>query len=158
MAQGVRIAPARAADIAAARALFLDYAASLSVDLAYQDFPAEVAGLPGAYAPPRGALLLARDAAGGAVGCVALRPMAQAGLAEIKRLYVTPAGRGAGLGGALTQAVIAEARRLGYAAVRLDTLPDMATAIALYRSLGFQTVAPYYPTPVAGTLFFGLAL
>src|SRR5215831_9270511 len=94
----VRIARAGAADLAAVRTLFRDYAASLSVDLAYQDFAAEVAGLPGAYAPPRGALVLAREGAGAAVGCVALRPMDEPGAAEIKRLYVTPQGRGAGLG------------------------------------------------------------
>jgi len=158
MAGGFRIAAAGPDDLAAVRALFHDYAASLSVDLGYQGFPAELAELPGAYAPPAGALLLARDAAGAAVGCVALRPMTGEAAAEIKRLYVAPAGRGAGLGRLLAQAILEEARRLGYRAARLDTLPDMAAAIALYRSLGFAPIAPYYTTPVAGTLFLGRAL
>jgi ribosomal protein S18 acetylase RimI-like enzyme len=158
MPGAVRIAAAGADDLDDVRSLFRAYAASLSVDLAYQGFDAELAGLPGDYAAPRGALLLAHDPEGGAVGCVALRPMAETGCAEIKRLYVAPAGRGAGLGRALARAVIGEARRLGYRRVRLDTLPDMAEAIALYRSLGFAEVAPYYATPVAGTLFLGLDL
>jgi ribosomal protein S18 acetylase RimI-like enzyme len=153
-----RIAAAGADGLDGVRALFRAYAASLSVDLAYQGFEAELAGLPGDYAPPRGALLVARGPEGGAIGCVALRPMAEACSAEIKRLYVAPDGRGAGLGRALAQAVLGEARRLGYRRVRLDTLPDMAAAIALYRSLGFAEVAPYYATPVAGTLFLGLDL
>ena len=156
MDRAIGIAPADGADdVAAARALFQAYAASLPVDLAYQGFDEELASLPGAYAPPGGALLLARDTCGAPCACVALRPMTEPGAAEIKRLYFAPAGRGRGLGRALTQAVMAEARRLGYRAVRLDTLPDMAAAIALYRSQGFAPVAPYYATPVAGTLFLG---
>jgi ribosomal protein S18 acetylase RimI-like enzyme len=154
----VRIAQAGAADLDDVRTLFRAYAGSLSVDLAYQNFAAELAGLPGDYAPPRGALLLARDRAGQALGCVALRPMAEPACAEIKRLYVAPAGRGGGLGRALAVAVIDEARRLGYRQARLDTLPDMTAAIGLYRSLGFAAIAPYYATPVAGTLFLGLEL
>jgi ribosomal protein S18 acetylase RimI-like enzyme len=155
----VRIAPALSrADLAAAARLFEAYAASLSVDLAYQDFAAELTGLPGAYASPAGALLIAREAGGRAVGCVALRPMAEAGCAEMKRLYVAPSGRGASLGRRLVEAALGEAARLGYGEVRLDTLPDMAVAIALYRKLGFREITPYYATPVAGTLFFGLTL
>lgn len=154
------IAPARTADdVAAVVALFRAYAASLEVDLAYQGFEAELAALPGRYAPPRGALLLARRG-GMPVGCVALRPLGDGvgngeieGLCEMKRLYVSPEGRGAGLGRRLIEAVLAEARRLGHREVRLDTLPSMDGAIALYRALGFEPIPPYYDTPVPGTLF-----
>lgn len=159
MAPALVIDAARSADdFAAAAGLLRDYAASLGVDLAYQDFEAEVAGLPGAYAPPGGEMLLARNAAGRAVGCVALRPMTAAGCAEMKRLYVATPGRGAGLGRALAEAILTSAARMGYREVRLDTLPDMAEAIALYESLGFARTAPYYDTPVAGTLFLARRL
>jgi ribosomal protein S18 acetylase RimI-like enzyme len=158
MPPGVRIAPAQAADLADVAALFADYAASLSVDLAYQGFAAELASLPGAYAPPAGALLVARDLAAAPLGCVALRAMAEPGSAEIKRLYVAPAGRGQGVGRALAEAVMAEARRLGYREARLDTLPEMGAALALYRRLGFADVAPYYATPIDGTRFLGRPL
>ncbi|WP_298960430.1 GNAT family N-acetyltransferase [uncultured Methylobacterium sp.] len=153
------LAPARTpTDLADAATLFRAYAASLSVDLGYQGFEAEVAGLPGAYAPPGGALLLARDAAGTALGCVALRPLAPPDVCEMKRLYLAPAARGRGLGRRLVAAVLAEARRLGYREMRLDTLPDMAGAIALYARAGFRPTAPYYPTPVSGTLFLARTL
>lgn len=149
-----RIEPVRGADdLAAAVTLFRAYAASLDVDLAYQDFEAEVAGLPGRYAPPAGALLLARSAQGAAVGCAALRPIDPADACEMKRLYVRPEGRGTGLGAALIKALLGEARRIGYREMRLDTLPSMGEAIALYRRLGFEPMPPYYATPVAGTLF-----
>jgi ribosomal protein S18 acetylase RimI-like enzyme len=147
-----------AADIDAVRVLFHAYAASLDVDLAYQDFAAELAGLPGRYVPPTGALLIARDAAGMPLGCVALRALDMPGLCEMKRLYVAPAGRGIGLGRRLVEAVVAEARRQGHAEMRLDTLADMAAAQALYRAAGFVEAAPHYPTPVAGTLFLRLTL
>ncbi len=153
-----RIAPAGPEDLGAVRSLFAAYAASLPVDLAYQGFAAELAGLPGAYAPPAGALLLARGADRTPLGCVALRPMAEAGLAEMKRLFVAPAGRGRGLGRALAEAALAAAEARGYREMRLDSLPTMATAIALYRMLGFREIAPYYPTPVAGTVFLARAL
>jgi ribosomal protein S18 acetylase RimI-like enzyme len=133
------------------------YAASLSVDLAYQEFTAELDGLPGRYAPPAGALLLARDAQGQPAGCVALRPLGP-GIAEMKRLYVVPAARGTGLGRALALAVLERARAGGHREVRLDTLPEMAGAQALYASLGFAEIEPYYPTPVAGTRFMALRL
>jgi len=148
----------RPVDVAAVAALFRAYAASLDVDLAYQGFEAELAALPGKYAAPHGALLLARDAAGVPVGCVALRLLAEPHTCEMKRLYVPPAARGTGLGRALVDAVIAEARRLGYRALCLDTLPSMAKAVAIYRGLGFVEIAPYYDTPVAGTIFLRLAL
>ena len=153
-----RIAAAGPGDIEAVRALFEAYAASLPVDLAYQGFAAELAGLPDAYAPPAGALLLARDGDGTPLGCVALRPLADPGLCEMKRLFVAPAGRGRGLGRALAAAVIAAARDRGYREMRLDSLPSMTTAVALYRSLGFRAIPPYYNTPVAGTVFLALAL
>jgi ribosomal protein S18 acetylase RimI-like enzyme len=153
------IMPARSPeDIAAVARLFQAYAASLSVDLAYQDFAAELAGLPGSYAPPSGRLLLARDAAGQALGCVALRPLDPPSVCEMKRLYVAPAGRGMGLGRALVVAVLAAGRACGYREMRLDTLPDMSAAIALYREMGFAPVPAYYATPVAGTLFLGRLL
>lgn len=149
-----RIEAVRApADLAATIGLMRAYAASLDVDLAYQDFEGEVAALPGAYAPPGGELLLARDAAGRAVGCVALRGLPAPGVCEMKRLYVAPEGRGSGLGRALVEAVVAAARGCGYAAIRLDTLPSMEAAQALYRACGFAVVPAYYESPVAGTLF-----
>ena len=140
-------------DLRAAAALFEAYAASLDVDLSYQGFAAELAGLPGQYAPPSGALLLARDRAGAAAGCVALRPMAEAGCCEMKRLYVATSARGLGLGRALAETVISEAARLGYSEMRLDTLSSMASAIALYEALGFTEIAPYYDTAPPGTIF-----
>ncbi len=145
------------ADLATIRALFEAYAASLDIDLGYQGFADELRSLPGAYAPPGGALRLARDAGGSPVGCVALRA-SSAGRAEIKRLYVTPAGRGGGLGRALAEATIADARRLSYRRIVLDTLPSMTGAQALYRSLGFAEIEPYYDTPISGTIFMGLTL
>ena len=147
-----------AADIGATRQLFDAYASSLAVDLSYQGFAAERAGLPGAYAAPTGALLLARDTAGEPVGCVALRPMAPEGCCEMKRLYVSPRGRGLGLGRALVEAIVAEAVRLGYREMRLDSLPTMTAAIALYGRAGFVPIPAYYDTPVAGTVFMGRVL
>jgi ribosomal protein S18 acetylase RimI-like enzyme len=145
-------------DLSAVAGLFQGYAASLPVDLAYQDFAAELAGLPGKYAPPRGALLLARDAAGGPLGCVALRPLAEEGVCEMKRLFLEPSARGMGLGRALAQAVVAAGRERGYRELRLDTLPSMTSAISLYEGLGFERIEPYYaPTP-PGTVFMALAL
>lgn len=138
--------------------LFRAYAASLPVDLGYQGFEAELAGLPGKYAPPAGALLIARTPSGEAIGCVAMRPMQGDGLCEMKRLYVTPAARGLGLGGALVRAIVERARTAGYKAMRLDTLPTMQTALAMYARAGFTTIDAYYPTPVEGTIFLELRL
>jgi len=137
--------------------LFQLYAASLPVDLAYQDFAAECAGLPGKYAPPQGELLLARNTAGEPLGCAGLRPL-HAHICEMKRLYLLPSARGLGLGKRLGQAIIREARRIGYREMRLDTLPGMTSAIALYENLGFRRIAPYYaPTP-DGTVFMALGI
>lgn len=145
-------------DLADAIRLFRAYAASLPIDLGYQGFEAEMAAMPGKYAPPEGDLLLARDAAGAALGCVGLRRFGTAGDCEMKRLYVAPEGRGLGLGKALAQAVIGHARQRGYHAVLLDTLATMSAAQALYRSLGFKTVPAYYDTPIEGTIFMRLDL
>jgi ribosomal protein S18 acetylase RimI-like enzyme len=147
-----------AADLSAAASLFRAYAASLPIDLAYQDFEAELAALPGKYAPPSGALLLARWADGEAIGCVALRAIEPEGCCEMKRLYVSPEGRGLGLGRALVTAILAEAVQLGYREIRLDTLPTMTGALALYRKAGFEPAAPYYDTPIAGTVFLAKRL
>ena len=147
----MRIEPAGEADLPEVRALFLEYAGSLGIDLGYQGFDDELAGLPGDYAPPRGRLLLARDGAR-ALGCAALRPLGP-DVCEAKRLYVRPEARGTGLGRCLTDALFAEARAIGYARLRLDTLPSMKQAIALYLSLGFRPIAPYRYSPVEGTLF-----
>ena len=152
------IAPAASPDdLIAAGRLFRDYAVFLKVDLCFQDFEAELAALPGKYEPPRGALLLAFDAQRHPVGCVALRPL-DADCCEMKRLYVAAAARGAGLGKALMNAVIAEARRIGYRAIRLDTLPQLTTALRMYEAAGFARIAPYYATPVAPTVFLELPL
>ena len=146
------------ADLAAAASLFRAYAASLPIDLAYQGFEAELAALPGKYAPQHGALLLARGKDGASLGCVALRAIEPEGCCEMKRLYVSPEGRGLGLGKALVQAILSEAAKLGYREIRLDTLPTMTGALALYRKMGFEPVAAYYDTPIAGTVFLAKRL
>jgi ribosomal protein S18 acetylase RimI-like enzyme len=143
-------------DIETVRALFDEYARELAVDLSFQGFAAEREGLPGEYVPPRGRLLLA-ERGGAAAGCVALRPL-DARTAEMKRLYLRPAARGAGLGRRLARAVIAEARTAGYERLRLDTLPSMGAAIAMYRALGFREIPAYRHNPVPGALFLELTL
>ena len=145
-------------DVTAVASLFRAYAASLEVDLGYQDFDAELAALPGKYAPPAGALLLARSRGGEALGCVALRQMNEPGCCEMKRLYVQAAGRGMGVGRALVEAIVTHASMLGYREIRLDSLPSMTDAIGLYRKFGFEPMAPYYETPVAGTVFLRLRI
>jgi ribosomal protein S18 acetylase RimI-like enzyme len=130
------------------------YERGLGISLCFQDFESELAGLPGDYAPPDGALILARGGGGELVGVVALRALDRAGgICEMKRLYVAPAGRGQGLGRRLAGAVIGEARRLGYRAMRLDTLPSMREAQGLYERLRFRDIANYNGNPVAGTRF-----
>jgi ribosomal protein S18 acetylase RimI-like enzyme len=132
--------------------LFREYATGLDVDLTYQGFEEELESLPGAYAPPKGVLLLA-EIDGKPVGCVAVRAIHATKFCEMKRLYVRSAGRGTGAGRALAEAAVAEGRRMGYAAMRLDTLSTMKAAITLYRALGFKEIAAYYETPIAGTVF-----
>lgn len=144
--------PGSSADWDATRAIFQDYANSLIVDLGFQGFEAELNGLPGDYAQPRGALLLAW-VDGTLAGCCALRPLDSSdytNAAEMKRLYVRPAFRGLGLGRQLTEGILDAARQSGYSCVLLDTLDDMESARALYEDLGFQEIPPYYHNPHAG--------
>jgi len=145
-----------AEEIAAIRQLFVEYSDSLEIELDYQGFPAELAGLPGAYAPPRGCLLLATDGAV-STGCVALRPLGP-DACEMKRLFVRPAHQGTGVGRHLATRVIAEARAIGYAALLLDTLPTMHGALRLYEKLGFSRRSAYYQTPIEGSVFMELRL
>jgi GNAT superfamily N-acetyltransferase len=143
-------------DLQAIRELFREYADGLGVDLAFQGFEAELAALPGKYAPPAGRILLAWKGTQ-AVGCVALRPL-DAGTCEMKRLYVRPVARGEQLGRRLAESICQEAREAGYLQIRLDTLPTMASAQALYGLLGFVPIDPYVFNPISGTKFLALDL
>lgn len=145
------------AQVATAGRMFSDYAASLEIDLGFQDFAAELAELPGEYTPPFGALLLAMDG-GDALGCVALRPLEPPLIAELKRLYVAPTARGGRLGVRLTEAALATARSAGYARVRLDTLPSMQAALHLYERLGFRDIVAYRHNPIHGARYLELGL
>jgi len=140
--------------LADVRVLFREYADSLGVDLGYQGFDEELQGLPGDYLPPTGMLLLARRD-DDPVGCVAVRRFAD-GVAEMKRLFVRPSGRGLGIGRQLAEAAVRFAREAGYAAMRLDTLPQMQAAQVLYRRLGFREIDPYRHSAVPGTTFMEL--
>jgi putative acetyltransferase len=143
--------------VAQARELFQEYAQSLGVNLCFQNFEQELAGLPGHYAPPDGRLLLA-EYDGQLAGCVALHKWDD-GICEMKRLYLRPSFRGKGLGGAIAEKIIAEARSIGYQRMRLDTIePLMKDAVEMYRKLGFREIAPYRPNPIAGAMYMELQL
>jgi putative acetyltransferase len=145
------------AQIAQARQLFLEYAESLGFSLCFQGFDQELAGLPGHYAPPDGRLLVA-EYRGELAGCVALHKL-EAEICEMKRLYLRPQLRGRGVGRALTETLISEARVIGYRKMRLDTVePKMPNAVALYRRLGFVEIEPYRVNPIDGALYMELAL
>jgi putative acetyltransferase len=155
----ISIAPVRLPDdIDIVRRFFVEYIDSLGIDLSFQDVDAELADLPGKYAPPAGMILIARDSAEYPVGCVALRPLPEPGACEIKRLYVRPQARGQDLGRRLAEGIIAYARDANYARILLDTLASMHAAQKLYASLGFRPTAPYYDNPVPGTLYLALDL
>jgi putative acetyltransferase len=163
VARGFAFAQAESpTQIAQARELFLEYAQSLGFSLCFQNFDKELAGLPGDYAPPEGRLLLA-DYKGQLAGCVALHPLDahhfDASICEMKRLYLRPQFRGKGLGRALADRIIAEARHIGYSRLRLDTVePVMKDAVAMYRKLGFKEIPPYCPNPMSGVVYMELEL
>jgi putative acetyltransferase len=143
--------------VAQARELFLQYAESLGFSLCFQGFDNELAGLPGEYAPPDGRLLLA-ECEGQLAGCVALHRLGS-DVCEMKRLYLRPVFRGKGLGRALAERIIAEARQIGYQRMRLDTVePVMKDALAMYRKLGFKEISPYRTNPIAGAKYMELEL
>lgn len=145
------------AEIAQVRELFLEYAESLGFSLCFQNFDKELAELPGDYRPPEGRLLLA-ELGGELAGCVALHKL-ETRICEMKRLYLRPKFRGKGLGRILAETIIAEAQRIGYDRMRLDTVePVMKDAVGLYRKLGFRETAPYRANPMPGTLYMELEL
>lgn len=146
------VSPTSPIQLAATREIFREYANGLGIDLCFQSFDEELAGLPGEYANPRGSLLLAM-VDGELAGCCALRPLDTAdypNASEMKRLYVRRAFRGFGLGRLLAEAILDAARLAGYSSVLLDTLDDMETARALYEELGFVSIPPYYFNPIPG--------
>jgi GNAT superfamily N-acetyltransferase len=151
------IAPANSPeDFAIAAVLFKAYQQELGVDLCFQGFQQELENLPAMYGEPKGCLLLAKSG-NEILGCVALRPK-QEGQCEMKRLYVTPAARGTGAGRLLATAIIDAAKRLGYAAMVLDTLETLRPALQLYATLGFEPCAPYYHNPLPGVEYLRLPL
>ena len=150
----MEIRHARPNDLPRIRELVRDYVKWIGLDLAFQEIDAEIEGLPGDYAPPRGVLLVAGNPA---AAMIALRPF-DADIAEMKRLYVHPSARGRGLARQLIEQLMAEARALGYREMRLDTLPMMGDAQNLYVALGFRDIPPYYDTPIAGTRFMARML
>ena len=156
--QGLAIVQVRSpVQIQLAQELFLEYAQSLGFSLCFQGFDKELAGLPGDYAPPEGRLLLA-EYEGELSGCIALHKLTPE-ICEMKRLYLRPKLRGKGLGRALVEMLIAEARKTGYRQMRLDTVePRMRDAVALYRKFGFKEIAPYRPNPIEGAMYMELQL
>ncbi len=154
------ITPQQPAELDAVRKIFREYAASLNIDLCFQGFEQELAQLPGDYATPRGALLLAL-VEGQVAGCCALRPLDSSdypNACEMKRLYVRPAFRGLGLGRRLAETILDAALLYAYDHVLLDTLDEMETARTLYRDLGFEEVPPYYHNPIAGAHYLKATL
>lgn len=158
MIQGFRVMQAESsAQIEQIRDLFLEYAKSLGFSLCFQSFDEELSRLPGDYAPPEGRLFLA-EYDGQTAGCAALHK-AGPGIGEMKRLYLRPAFRGKGLGRVLAEKILAEARAIGYAKLRLDTVePVMKDAVAMYRRMGFREIEPYRANPIAGALYMELDL
>jgi len=155
---GFSILPARSAtELISAAALFRAYAATLPIDLGPQGFSQELEALPGIYGPPGGELLLAKRG-DHVLGCIGLRPLEPPRIAEIKRLFVRPQARKTGVGKALVAAAIATAERLGYGEIKLDTLPQMTSAIALYKGHGFAPIAPYGSHPYPGLVTLGKVL
>jgi putative acetyltransferase len=136
--------------------MLAEYVAWIGLDLAYQEIDAELAGLPGEYVPPRGALLVAEDAAQ-LVGMIAFRPL-EGPISEMKRLFIRPEARGRGLARQLIAELLREAKAAGYTEIRLDTLPMMGDAQSLYVALGFRDIPAYYDTPIAGTRFMAKTL
>ena len=155
-AEGLEYRYDLAEDLPAVRDLFLEYAGSIGIDLSFQGFDAELASLPGKYAPPHGTLILARKD-GEPCGCVALRPIDD-GTCEMKRLFVRPEHRGLKVGVELVRRLIEAAEARGYRAMRLDTLQTMSRAAALYQSFGFRDIEPYIYNPVPGARFMERAL
>ena len=147
----VTIREATSEDVTTARRLFREYADWLGVDLSFQSFDQELASLPRPYVRPDGFLLFA-ESGGTAVGCVAAKKLGD-GLAEAKRLYVITDYRGHGIGRQLMEQLLSETQKMGYRAVRLDTLPQMQAARTLYETLGFRRIAAYYHNPIAGTVY-----
>ena len=145
------VRPATGADIPHVREMLREYVEWIGLDLAFQEIDAELSGLPGEYAPPRGALFVAVEGERH-LGMIALRPL-DGSIAEMKRLYVRPEARGRGLARRLIARLCDEGKRLNYTELRLDTLPKMGEAQALYETYGFVDIEPYYETPIAGTRF-----
>jgi putative acetyltransferase len=158
VSKGLSFAQAESpAQIAQARELFLEYAKSLGFSLCFQNFDKELAGLPSDYAPPEGRLLLV-EYEGQLAGCVALHKL-ESGVGEMKRLYLRPRFRGKGLGRIVAERIIAEGRQIGYELMRLDTVEtEMQDAVAMYRKLGFNEIAPYRSNPIAGAMYMELKL
>ena len=158
----IRLVPvdATAAGLEPVREILREYARSLDIDLCFQDFETELAGLPGDYAPPGGQLLLAYvgDALAGCGGLRGLADVDYANACEMKRLYVRPAFRGIGLGRTLAEALLDEARRAGYSVMLLDTLDEMESAREMYAALGFEEIAPYYFNPIPGAHYLKVEL